>query len=197
MKATKPKIFGLILAGGYSRRMGRDKALLAFHGKPQIEYVYDLLEEHCSRIFVSKRKDQELNAINGRTYNFINDSAEFSNQGPLGGILSAMKEHPGAVWLIIACDLPFITKETIQTLIDNRDPQKTATAFISSSDGLPEPLCAIWEGQAYGPILTLFNEGVHCPRKVLIKSNTRLIPQINPHWLDNINTPEEYSQFKI
>ncbi len=112
--------------------------------------------------------------------------------GPLGGILSAMKEYPDADWLVLACDLPFITDETIQTLLDMRDPQKTATAFISTQDALPEPLCAIWEGHAYDSILKLFNEGIHCPRKVLIKSNTHLLKQNNPHWLDNINTPEEY-----
>ena len=192
MKATKPKIFGLILAGGYSRRMGQDKALLEFHGKPQIEYVFDLLQKFCSKVFLSKRKDQSGHKhITG-----INDSPEFAGHGPLGGILSAMKEYPDANWLVVACDLPFITTDTIQTLLAIRDPQKTATAFISTQDDLPEPLCAIWQGHAFHSILKLFNEGIHCPRKVLIKSNTHLIKQTNPHWLDNINTPQEYEQLK-
>ncbi len=190
MKATKPKIFGLILAGGYSRRMGRDKALLEINGKPQVEHVFDLLQKYCLKVFLSKRADQK----SYKNIASINDTDEFSGHGPLGGILSAMKEHPDANWLIIACDLPFITEKTIQTLLELRDPQKQATAFISSQDGLPEPLCAVWEGHAYGPILKLFNEGIHCPRKVLIKSDTHLLKQNDPHWLDNINTPQEYEQ---
>jgi molybdopterin-guanine dinucleotide biosynthesis protein A len=192
MKATKPKIFGLILAGGFSRRMGQDKALLEFHGKPQVEYVYDLLKQYCEEVFLSKRKDQ----ASYKNFDCIDDAPEFSNHGPLGGILSAMKKYPNADWLVIACDLPFISDETIQTLLTLRDPQKTATAFISTHDDLPEPLCAIWEGHAYGPILKLFNDGIHCPRKVLIKSNTHLLKQNDPRWLDNINTPEEYEQIK-
>jgi molybdopterin-guanine dinucleotide biosynthesis protein A len=172
--------------------MGRDKALLDINGKTQIEHVSDLLKKHCARIFLSKRKDQDAY----KHFDCVNDAPEFSGHGPLGGILSAMKEYPGVDWLIVACDLPFITDETIQTLLDSRDPQKQATAFISAQDGLPEPLCAIWEGHAYSSILELFNDGVHCPRKILIKSNTHLIKQNDPHWLDNINTPEEYDQIK-
>ncbi len=192
MKATNPKIFGLILAGGYSRRMGKDKALLEFHGRPQIEYLFDLLQKYCAKVFLSKRADQKAY----KNIAFINDTHEFCNRGPLGGILSAMIEYPGARWFVIACDLPFITEETIQTLICQHDPLKTATAFISSQDGLPEPLCAIWEGHAYGSILKLFNEGIHCPRKILIKSDTHLLKQVDPHWLDNVNTPQDYEQFK-
>jgi len=192
MKATKPKIFGLILAGGYSRRMGQDKAYLEFHGKPQIEHIFNLLKKYCVEVFLSKRKDQKAY----KHFDYINDGREFSNHGPLGGILSAMKKYPNADWLVIACDLPFITDETIQTLLTLRDPQKQATAFISTQDASPEPLCAIWEGHAYGFILKLFNDGIHCPRKILLKSNTYLIKQNNPHWLDNINTPQEYEQVK-
>lgn len=189
MKATKPKIFGLILAGGYSRRMGQDKALLEFHGKPQVEYLFDLLQRYCTKVFLSKRSDQAAY----KNIPPINDTDEFSDHGPLSGILSAMKEYPDANWLIVACDLPFITDKTIQTLLNKRDPRKTATAFISVQDALPEPLCAIWEGHAYSSILKLFNEGINCPRKILIKSDTHLLNQDDPHWLDNINTPQEYA----
>jgi len=190
MKATNPKIFGLILAGGYSRRMGEDKAYLEFHGKPQIEYIYDLLQKYCLEIFLSKRTDQKAH----KNIPFINDADEFSNHGPLGGILSAMKVYPHVDWLVMACDLPFVADKTIQTLMAHRDPQKQATAFISTQDAFPEPLCAIWEGHAYDSFFKLFKEGIHCPRKILIKSDTHLLKQDNPHWLDNINTPQEYGQ---
>ncbi len=192
MKPTKPKIFGLILAGGSSRRMGQDKALLDFHGVAQIEYIYQLLEKSCAKVYLSKRADQQ----GYKDIASINDSHEFTAKGPLGGILSAMKEFPEVSWIVLACDLPFVTEETIQTLISNRDPLKIATAFTSSYDNLPEPLCAIWENHGYTSILKLFQEGIQCPRKVLIKSNTRLISPKDAHWLDNINTPEDLEALK-
>jgi molybdopterin-guanine dinucleotide biosynthesis protein A len=172
--------------------MGQDKALLEFHGKPQVTHLYGLLGQFCPKVFLSKRKDQK--AFPGITP--INDSQEFSGHGPLAGILSAMKQYPDADWLVVACDLPFITGETIQTLLDHRDPRKIATAFISTHDSLPEPLCAIWEKHGFGPMLKLFKEGTHCPRKILIKSNAHLLKQTDPHWLDNINTPQEYEQIR-
>jgi molybdenum cofactor guanylyltransferase len=193
MKATKHRVFGLILAGGYSKRMGQDKALLEFHGKPQVEYLLDLLKPFCGKVFLSKRADQKPY----KNFRSINDASEFADAGPLSGILSAMKEYPESSWLVLACDLPYVTNKTLQALVARRNPQRTATAFISTLDSLPEPLCAVWEGHAYHSIVKLFKEGIHCPRKILIKSNTQLLKQNDPHWLDNINTPEEYAKIKI
>ncbi|MDE1921188.1 MAG: NTP transferase domain-containing protein [Candidatus Omnitrophica bacterium] len=188
MKATNHKLFGLILAGGYSTRMGRDKALLSFHGKPQVEYVGGLLQQFCKKVFLSKRADQPPY----KAFDSIDDAPEFSGQGPLSGILSAMKEYRGHDWLVMACDLPLAGEEAVRTLLAGRDRSKTATAFISTHDQLPEPLCAVWEGHAYAAILKSFNEGIHCPRKILLKSDAALVSQTNPHWLDNINTLKEY-----
>jgi len=190
MKVIKPKINGLILAGGHSRRMGQDKALLEFHGKPQVEHAYELLDKFCLNVFLSKRADQK----SYKNIPAINDNSQFAGHGPISGILSAMKEYPKADWLILACDLPYINMDTIQNLLDHRDLQKSATAYISTQDTLPEPLCAIWEGHAYNAILKLFNEGIHCPRKILIKTAAHLIEQKDPQWLNNINTFLEYEQ---
>lgn len=192
MTQQKTKIYGLILAGGYSKRMGQDKALLDFHGMPQIEYVHELLSKHCSKVYLSKRPNQKPY----KRIMSIDDDEQFADSGPLGGILSAMKKYPNESWLVMACDLPFVDHKALKTIMAARDEQKLATAFISSSDALPEPLCAIWEGRGYAAILQLFNEGIKCPRKILIKSNAHLITQINPRWLDNVNTLQEYNQTK-
>ena len=188
---TKIKnLYGLILAGGFSKRMGQDKALMVYHGKPQIEYVHELLNSHCEQVFLSKRFNQQ--AYN--QFPSINDDQEFLDIGPLGGILSAMKAYPDASWLIMACDLPFVTHHTLEYLIMNRDNQKIATAFKSVYDGFPEPLCAIWEGQGHKNILEFLKNGIRCPRKILINSNSHLLEQKNPQWLDNVNDKNEYQE---
>ncbi len=180
------KIYGLILAGGYSKRMGQDKALLEFHGKPQVTYCYDLLTRFCGKVFVSARPDQKYFDLP-----MLNDHEKFSNKGPLGGILSAMTTYPEASWILLACDLPYVTAATMEHLIENRKITSIATAFISAKDGLPEPLCAIWEDHAQIRILELFHQGIKCPRKILINSDTHLITLPFDHWLDNINSPED------
>ena len=159
-----------------------------YHGKPQIEYAYDLIGKYCAKIFLSKRPDQKTY----KEISAIDDDQIFSNIGPLGGILSAMKAYPKNSWLVMACDLPFVTDETLEFLIKNRNPQKLATAFKSTHDGLPEPLCAIWEAHGYPNILEFLKKDIHCPRKVLIKSDTPLLEQTNPQWLDNVNDSKEF-----
>ena len=193
MTAASDNLYGLILAGGHSKRMGQDKSVLTYHGKTQIEYAYDLLVPFCAKVFVSNRAAQARQK--GHEYlPQLHDLPQFSDIGPLGGILSAMTVYPQASWLIFACDLPFMTPQAIACLIQQRDPAKFATAFISTSDGLPEPLCAIWEAGGYEHFLELYQQGLRCPRKTLLKSDTHLLTQQNPRWLDNVNTPEEYKQ---
>jgi molybdopterin-guanine dinucleotide biosynthesis protein A len=111
--------------------------------------------------------------------------------GPLAGILSAMDEHPEVDWLVVACDLPNIGAETIRHLLAKRSGEHAFSAYVSSHDGLPEPLCAIYRSESAETIRAFADEGIHCPRKILIRSDTFLIEQLDPASLDNVNTPDD------
>ena len=67
-----------------------------------------------------------------------------------------------------------------------------ATAYRSAHDGLPEPLCAIWEPVAREPVLAYIASGKQCPRKFLINSDTKLLDLPERQALDNVNTVEEF-----
>ena len=70
-----------------------------------------------------------------------------------------------------------------------------ATAYVSSHDGLPEPLCAVYEPASYEIIKQFLNQGIQCPRKIMIKSqNVLLLLQKDIQQLNNVNTPEELAQ---
>lgn len=181
-------VYGLVLSGGRSRRMGRDKALLERDGKSQIARMVELLERHVDRVFVSTRADQRDEPERSRFAQVVD---RYDDLGPLAGILSAMDEHPDADWLVVACDLPNIVDQTIAHLLANRSDAYAFTAFTSSHDGLPEPLCALWRAGSGGAIRDLMEEGIQCPRKILIRSDTHLIEQSDPGWLDNVNTPDD------
>jgi molybdopterin-guanine dinucleotide biosynthesis protein A len=184
---------GLILVGGKSSRMGKDKSVIDYHGKPQIDIAFDLLTPLCKKVFLSVRRSQ-ANQNPYKKFPQVQDDPAFEDKGPLAGILSAMKKHPTAAWLVLACDLPFVAEDTLEHLLKHRDPSKIATAYKSSHDGLPEPLCALWEPGHYAAILQFFKEGVHCPRKVLIRSNPQILEPLDPKALDNINDPDEYQE---
>ena len=182
------KLFGLVLAGGRSRRMGSDKAALVREGETQLGRAVRLLENHLDEVFVSTRADQAGDDVR-REFNQIID--RYDDLGPVAGILSAMDAHPDASWLVLACDLPQIDDTTIGFLVDNVSATHVATAFVSVVDGLPEPLCAVYRPAARAVIEGFVADGIKCPRKMLINSDTRLLEQPSPGALHNINTPDD------
>lgn len=190
MSADTPPLFGLVLAGGASTRMQRDKAALAYHGASQLRWAFDLLSQVCTATFVSVRPDQREEPTRAGFPQIVDRQP---GTGPIAGITAALQEHPKAAWLVLACDLPFLTQQTLQHLIERRNPRAVATAYRSSHDGLPEPLCAIWEPSAREPLLAYIAGGKQCPRKFLINSNASLLDPIDARALDNVNTPEELS----
>ena len=187
-------LLGLVLAGGRSTRMQRDKAAIAYHGREtQLETAMKLLAGRVDRAFVSMRADQADDPVRAAWPRIV-DRGDV--EGPIAGISAALAEHPDAAWLVLACDLPFLDEATLDTLLLARDPEFDATAYISSHDGLPEPLCAIYEPRARAGLLAQIAAGRNCPRKFLINAHTQLLKQPNPRALDNVNTVEEYERAK-
>jgi molybdopterin-guanine dinucleotide biosynthesis protein A len=190
-----PPVYGLVLAGGRSTRMQRDKATLAYHGgKTQLGWAMELLGPHVERAFVSVRPGQS-DPVRDRFEQIVDTH---DGLGPIAGILAAQARHPDVAWLVLACDLPFIEAATLDYLLSERDPARQATAFRSGHpnnpkhNGLPEPLCAIYEPSSREAILAHIAAGRDCPRKFLINADTKLLEQPNPRALDNVNTPQEY-----
>ena len=184
-------VFGLILAGGSSSRMQRDKAALQYGGKSQLDRAFELAARHVPRVFVSVRPSQVGDPARAR-HPMIVDS--IAGEGPIVGIRSALAAHPQVAWLVLACDLPFLSDAALSQLLRERDPTAVATAYRSAHDGLPEPLCAIWEPSAAAALAADEAEGGCCPRKFLIRQAVPLLEPRDPRALDNINTPEEYSR---
>jgi len=183
---TNRSVYGLVLAGGKSRRMGRDKALLDRGGRSQLAFIVELLDALVDKVFVSTRPGQEGDAERGQYPQIVD---RYDDLGPMAGILSALQQHSDVDWLVVACDLPNIDAQTIRELLLHRSGEQTFTAYTSSYDGLPEPLCAVYHFGCGEIVRRFVDDGIHCPRKMLIRSNTRLLKQLEPGSLDNVNTP--------
>ena len=182
---------GLVLAGGKSRRMATDKAALAYAGETQLARVHRLLSSVVDDVYVSVQADQTADDTR-RHYRQIVDGAP--DLGPAAGIAAAFAAHPDRAFLVVAVDLPFLTEATLRDLVRQRDVHGQATAYASAHDGLPEPLCAIWEPAAAADLVAALGRGDRCPRKFLTRARTRLVPLAAADALDNINTPAEYAQ---
>jgi molybdopterin-guanine dinucleotide biosynthesis protein A len=122
---------------------------------------------------------------------FITDS--FADLGPVGGILSAFRHNPNAAWLVVACDLPYLTDKSLQHLIENRDISRTATAFASEeNNNWPEPLITIWEPRSYSWLLQMMAQGYSCPRKALINADVAILQAQDVTELRNVNEYNDY-----
>ena len=184
-----PPLYGVILAGGASRRMQVDKAALSYGGRPQLQRAYELVSSRCERTFVSVRGDQRSESTRAA---FAQIEDLHPGLGPIAGIIAAFTQHPEVAWLVVACDLPFLSAATLDQLIRQRDPERMASAFRSSYDELPEPLCAIWEPKSFTSLQRWMAAGKQCPRKFLIDGDVALLQQPEAKALDNVNTPDEY-----
>lgn len=180
--------YGLLLAGGKSRRMGQDKALISRGGQSQLAYAVGVLDKSVDRVFVSTRADQTGDEERARFEQIID---KYEDIGPVAGILSALETYPEVDWLVVACDLPNIDTTTIRHLLDAGYIEQNFTAYESSYDALPEPLCAIYHVGCLETVRRFVDDGINCPRKILIRSDTCLLQQPDPTALDNINTPDD------
>ena len=114
-------LHGLVLAGGRSTRMGRDKATLAYHGRSQLETAWALLAPRVSDRFVSVRPDQVGDPVRAQHPQIV-DGPE--GLGPAAGILAAQRAHPQAAWLVLACDLPFLVPERFRAELAPSAPRR-------------------------------------------------------------------------
>lgn len=193
MSATSARLAplcGLVLAGGASRRMGHDKAALALHGQPQLHWARELLLRHVAEVYVSIRAEQQDDPVRRGLPSIVDlhDGA-----GPIAGIAAAQAARPECAWLVLACDLPFVDDLCIERLVAARDG-RPVVAYASTFDGLPEPLCAIYEPASRAGVLSAIESGRNCPRKFILGTGVALLQQADPAALHNVNTPEDLSQ---
>jgi len=188
--AAEPALAGLVLAGGRSTRMQRDKATLAFNGETQLARAVRLVGRHAAETFVSVRPDQTAEAERARWPQIVD---RLTDAGPVAGILAALESRPDYAWLVVAVDLPLLDAVTLERLVALRDPAALATAYRSSEGGLPEPLCAIWEPRSREPLAAFVAGGLSCPRKFLLRHGARLLDLPVPGALANVNTPADYA----
>lgn len=177
----------LILIGGRSSRMGTDKSLLNYHGKPQREYLFDLAKKYCSEVYFSCRTEPQFSE------NTIIDKYEL---GPMGGIQSAFDFNPNTAWLVIACDMPLIDENSFQILINHRNKEKIATAFLNPETNAPDPLFTIYEPMAFQLLTKYVEAGNKSPKVFLQNHAIEIIVSANLNFLTNINTKEEFERIK-
>jgi molybdopterin-guanine dinucleotide biosynthesis protein A len=188
--ASHPEVYGLILSGGRSTRMGTDKGELAYHGMPQREFLFNALKKYCGQVFTSCYKDQNIR----KDLNPLED--QFEIKGPMNGILSAFEKYSDKAWFIVAVDMPYVDETAFEEILTKRNEEKVATCFYNQEEKFPEPLLTLWEPRAFPLLWTFFLQGRISPKDFLANNDVQLIIPVDAKILVNINDKAGYLKFR-
>lgn len=141
---------GYILAGGKSSRMGEDKGLMLFNGKPVVQYVIDALSPVLNNVII---------VSNNPAYKMFGLEVvadEIKEVGPAGGICAALQHSRSENNFIIGCDMPFVTIEAIEALIKKSNGYQIT---LPLRKGQLEPLFGVYDTACKDKWMRLVKEG--------------------------------------
>lgn len=193
---SKEDITGIILAGGKSSRLGKDKALFDFNGKKLVLYAIETLKPLCGTLIISANQIPEKY----ETFGLPVISDEIKGIGPMGGILTCLKHSNTQHNLIISCDTPFVGSELFKHLLNK--VENFQVVVPSHETFLIEPLNAYYNTNVISEMEKSIHNGnyklMDFFKKVLFKTveiNEKL-PFFKEHLFLNINTQEDLDQAK-
>jgi len=192
---SEDNIIGAILAGGQSKRMGKDKLFLEFNNKKLIEHTIDKVKKYLKKVIVITNQDNEFFSKNNLT--IVKDCIE-GQLGPLVGILTAMKWAKENIskcsWIAtFPCDTPFFPESIIKSFIEESE-KKESLILCASSHGRKHNIFGLWSLDLYDKLKDdLINKKV---RKVQDWTEKNKIKNLEFTFKDydpffNINTEED------
>ena len=173
-----------MLAGGASRRMGRDKALLADGGEPLLVRVANVVTAAAGRCAVVAPAGR----YEGLGVPVLADL--WPGEGPLGGILTALGSGEAEWNLIVAVDMPFLEEEFLRMLLDEARVAGRSLAPVHADGGL-EPLCGVYHSGDLEKLRGFFAAGGRRVKDALREIGVATVPALAPV-LRNVNTPEQW-----
>jgi len=192
---SEDNILGAILAGGQSKRMGKDKLFLELDNKKLIEHTIDKVKKYLKRVIIITNQDNEFFSKNNLTT--VKDCIE-GQLGPLVGILTAMKwakeNLSKCSWIAtFPCDTPFFPESIIESFIKESE-KKESLILCASSHGRKHNIFGLWSLDLYDKLKDdLTNKKV---RKVQDWTEKNKIKNLEFKFKDydpffNINTEED------
>ncbi len=191
-----PRVTGIVLAGGRSRRMGSDKAALLFGGRPLLQRTVAALAEVADEVVVVLAPGRKLPPLEcPRPVRVAADPVE--GEGPLVGIAAGLRAASAPVALVVAVDMPFLRPALLRLLAERA--AAGSRCVVPIYEGRPQPLCSAWRREALEVVEAQVETG---ERAVMSVARTldaeRLLPAAwraadpDGRSFVNVNTPEEF-----
>lgn len=188
-------ISGAVLAGGMSRRYGRNKAIEVFRGQRLIDLGIETLRSFCDPVFVVANDLSPYCDLNATLIQDI-----LPAQGPLGGIYTALLFSPHEWVFVRATDMPFLMQDLPRYMCETRQGHDAVVPIYNS---LYEPLLALYHRRCIGPIATMLEKGERKITRFFQGLRIKIIDE--PEWRPfdpkglsfiNVNTPEDWGRIE-
>jgi len=181
----------LILAGGRSRRMGQDKATTLLAGETLLDRVVEKVQPLFSELLISVRSvDPQLPYIQ------IIDQVE--SQGPMVGVVTALRQITTPWLFVTACDMPFVSTKLICAMADQRQQQEAVVAKVA---GRLQPLLAFYAAPALLRMEAQMRSGNRSLQSLLQQADSTVISEVECRRSDpelrsfmDIDTPEDLAR---
>jgi molybdopterin-guanine dinucleotide biosynthesis protein A len=185
------QLTGIILSGGKSSRMGKEKGLVDFQGKPLISHAILALKPLVDNIILGA--NHQLNNYKKFGYTIVED--EVKNIGPLGGVLSCLQHSDTKNNIILSCDMPFVSTDLLNYLIKQKQDYDVVVPIHDTNK--IEPLCGIYSKSIIPVMEDAVKEGNYKLRDIFKKVRFATVeigpslPFYSRRLFYNINKPED------
>jgi molybdopterin-guanine dinucleotide biosynthesis protein A len=179
----------LVLAGGSSRRMGRPKAWLEVGHTILLRWVTDRLAPDFEEVLVSFAEPEQLEQP--VPYRVVFDRKQ--GAGPMAGIEAGLTAAHHDPVFVIACDMPFVTREVAAMTVA---AARNCDAAVPRIDGRAEPVCAAYRKSALPIITAALDSGSRRAADVLAAMDVTWLEDVPPDVVRSVNTPDEYLRFR-
>lgn len=191
MTINREEITGIILAGGRSSRLGKDKGLCAFKGKSLVSYAIEILKPLCGNMIISANYFPEKYAALGLPV--VPDKIQ--GIGPMGGILTCLKQSKTQHNLVLSCDTPFVNTDVFRHLLN--EVENFQVVCPAHETFLLEPLSAYYNTNVLGDL----EEAIRKKEYKMMRFFKRIrfksvsidehLPFFSDYLFLNLNTPED------
>jgi molybdenum cofactor guanylyltransferase len=207
---TSAQVTAIILAGGQSKRMGRDKALIEVDGVPLLSRVYAVAESVCDRVLIVTDKSSQYRSLSlsrnahkelSQRINKTIDKCKFVkddfSEGPLVGFVQGLFDVKTTWVLLLACDMPWLDTDTVEAWLSQLDrlPKGTIACLPRSKKGW-EPLCGFYRASCLAKLEDFSLAGGRSFQTWLEQEKVVELTGCSTDVLFNCNTPEDLLHVK-
>jgi molybdopterin-guanine dinucleotide biosynthesis protein A len=186
---------GIVLAGGSSSRMGRDKAFIEVEGRPLVAVAVAAARSGgASRVVVvggdaARIRQLDLDLI----VDLVAD--EHPGEGPLGGLITGLRASRDPIAMVLACDMPAIDGESVARIVGTLSDHVTAMVAAPLVGDRLQILTAAYRLKVLPVLDQAFAAGERAPRRALEAVEVVEVLGIDPVRLDDVDQPQDLSRY--